>query len=41
VDSRDAAGAATGPFSIAVLNGDVDNYVALPEHCGYHPQQHR
>ena len=37
VDSRDAAGTATGPFSIAVLNGDVDNYVALQERCGYHP----
>ena len=37
VDSRDTVGAATGPYSIAVLNGDVDNYVALQERCGYHP----
>ena len=35
VDGRDATGAQTGPFSLAVLNGDVDNYVALQERCGY------
>src|SRR5690606_15695332 len=39
VDNRDPHGHFTGPFSIAVLNGDVDNYTALQERCGYVPDE--
>ena len=39
VDSRDPNGRFSGPFSIAVLNGDVDNYPALQERCGYVPDE--
>lgn len=35
VDGRDATGLTAGPYSLAVLNGDVDNYLALQERCEY------
>ncbi|MGF1648338.1 MAG: SIS domain-containing protein [Kineosporiaceae bacterium] len=30
VDSRDVTGASAGPYVLAVLNGDIDNYLDLP-----------
>lgn len=35
VDSRDQTGASAGPFCVAAVNGDVDNYLALQDDCGY------
>jgi glutamine---fructose-6-phosphate transaminase (isomerizing) len=37
VDSRSDGD--TGPFSIAVLNGDIDNYTALSEQAAYWPSE--
>jgi glucosamine--fructose-6-phosphate aminotransferase (isomerizing) len=39
VDSADAAGGQPGPFVIAALNGDIDNYTALQERTGYRPDE--
>ncbi|OLF13986.1 hypothetical protein BLA60_02060 [Actinophytocola xinjiangensis] len=39
VDSRDVTGEQAGRYSIAVANGDVDNYVALQSGCGYVPDE--
>jgi glucosamine--fructose-6-phosphate aminotransferase (isomerizing) len=39
VDSADAAGEHTGPFVIAALNGDIDNYGALQERARYRPDE--
>lgn len=35
VDSRLASGTSAGPFTLAVLNGDIDNYLELPVTDGY------
>ncbi|MGH3747550.1 MAG: SIS domain-containing protein, partial [Micromonosporaceae bacterium] len=35
VDNRHSDGGFTGPRSLVVLNGDVDNYLALQEECRY------
>jgi glucosamine--fructose-6-phosphate aminotransferase (isomerizing) len=37
VDSRVAGADDTGPFSVAVLNGDIDNYGALSKQIAYEP----
>ena len=37
VDSRDPAGGSAGPFAVAVLNGDIDNYPALQARLDYRP----
>src|SRR5215471_18099484 len=39
VDSRIAGADDGGPFSIAVLNGDIDNYGALARHVSYEPDE--
>lgn len=37
VDNARPGATADAPVTIAVLNGDVDNYLALGEELGYHP----
>src|SRR5215468_3218081 len=39
VDGRIAGAGDGGPFSIAVLNGDIDNYGALARHVSYEPDE--
>ena len=39
VDSHIAGADGTGPFSVAVLNGDIDNYGALSKQIGYEPDE--
>ena len=39
VDSRTAGADGTGPFAVAVLNGDIDNYGALAKQIGYEPDE--
>jgi glutamine---fructose-6-phosphate transaminase (isomerizing) len=39
VDSHIAGADATGPFTVAVLNGDIDNYGALSKQIGYEPDE--
>ena len=39
VDSHIAGADGTGPFSVAVLNGDIDNYGALSKQIAYEPDE--
>ena len=39
VDSHIAGSDDAGPFSVAVLNGDIDNYGALSKQIGYEPDE--
>ncbi len=39
VDSHIAGTEGTGPFSVAVLNGDIDNYGALAKQVAYEPDE--
>src|SRR5262249_11540420 len=39
VDNRVAGADDAGPFSIAVLNGDIDNYGALAKQVSYEPDE--
>ena len=39
VDSRTSGAEGTGPFAVAVLNGDIDNYGALSKQIGYEPDE--
>jgi len=39
VDSAEAGGGHPGPFVVAVLNGDIDNYAALQERARYRPDE--
>ena len=39
VDSRDHHGDSAGPFTVAVLNGDIDNYAAMFEQTHYRPDE--
>jgi len=38
VPTQPAAGEGAGRYALAVLNGDIDNYLDLREQLGYHPE---